>query len=82
MKKIQFESEVPAQVRSIPQHIAIAILEAIHRYADSGSGHVKPLSGEFRGFLRLRVGNYSVFFKETADTVNIYRILNRKDVYR
>jgi hypothetical protein len=29
-----------------------------------------PLSGEFEGFLRLRVGNHRVFFKETADTVN------------
>ena len=63
MKKIHFESEVPAQVRAIPQHIAMTILEAIHRYAETGAGRVKPLSGEFEGFLRLRVGNHRVFFK-------------------
>lgn len=51
MKRIRFEPEVPAQVRAIPQHIAMTILEAIHRYAETGAGRVKPLSGEFEGFL-------------------------------
>ena len=56
MKRIHFEHEVPAQVGAIPQHIAMTILEAIHRYAETGAGRVKPLSGEFEGFLRLGVG--------------------------
>jgi len=59
VKKIHFEPEVPAQVRAIPQHVAMTILEAIHRYADTGAGRVKALSGEFEGFLRLRVGNHN-----------------------
>jgi hypothetical protein len=50
VKRIHFEPEVPAQIRAIPRHIAITILEAIHRYAESGTGRVKPLSGEFEGF--------------------------------
>ena len=82
MKKIHFEPEVAAEVRSIPQHIAMTILEAIHRYAETGAGRVKPLSGEFDGFLRLRVGNHRVFFKETADGITIHRVLNCKDAYR
>ena len=82
MKKIHFEPEVPAQVRVIPQHIAMTILEAIHRYAETGSGRVKPLSGEFEGFLRLRAGNYRVFFKETADSINIHRVVDRREAYR
>ena len=60
----------------------MTILEAIHRYADTGAGRVKPLSGEFEGFLRLRIGDYRVFFKETSDTLTIHRVLNRKDAYR
>ena len=42
MKKIHFEPEVPPQVRAIPQHIAMTILEAIHRYAETGAGRAKP----------------------------------------
>jgi mRNA-degrading endonuclease RelE of RelBE toxin-antitoxin system len=78
VKRIHFEPEV----RAIPQHIAMTILEAIHRYAETGAGRVKPLSGEFEGFLRLRVGNHRVFFKETADTVTIHRVRDRREAYR
>ena len=82
MKRIHFEPEVPAQVRAFAQHIAMTILEAIHRYAETGAGRVKPLSGEFEGFLCLRVGNHRVFFKETADTVTIHRVRDRREAYR
>ena len=37
MKKIPFDTDVPAQFRAIPQHIAMTILEAIHRYAATGA---------------------------------------------
>lgn len=82
MKKIQFEPSVPAEIRAIPQPIAMTILEAIHRYAETGAGRVKPLSGELEGFLRLRVGNHRVFFKETADTLTIHRVRDRREAYR
>ncbi|MBV9267472.1 MAG: type II toxin-antitoxin system RelE/ParE family toxin [Acidobacteriaceae bacterium] len=82
MKKIHFEPSVPAEIRVIPQHIAMTILEAIHRYAETGVGRIKPLSGEFEGFLRLRVGNHRVFFKETEDSIVIHRVRDRREAYR
>ena len=82
MKRIHFEPEVPAQVRAIPQHIAMTILEAVHRYAETGAGRVRPLSGEFEGFLRLRVGNHRVLFKETANALTIHRVADRREAYR
>ncbi len=82
MKAIRFHPNVPADVRAIEQKAAMTILEAIHRYAETGAGRVKPLSGEFEGVLRLRVGNHRVFFDETADTITIHRVLDRKDAYR
>jgi mRNA interferase RelE/StbE len=82
VKKIQFEPNVQAEIRAIPQHIAMTILEAIHRYAETGAGRVKPLSGEFEGLLRLRAGNHRIFFQETADTITIHRVRDRRDAYR
>ena len=82
MKRIHFEPEVPPQLRAIPRHIAMTILESIHRYADTGLGQVKPLSGEFQGFLRLRVGNYRIFFKEDSGSITIHRVRNRREAYR
>jgi mRNA interferase RelE/StbE len=82
VKKIRFRPNVPAEVRAIDQRSAITILEAIHRYAETGAGHVKPLSGEFEGLLRLRVGSHRVIFEETENTITIHRVRNRKDAYQ
>ncbi|MBV8820079.1 MAG: type II toxin-antitoxin system RelE/ParE family toxin, partial [Acidobacteriaceae bacterium] len=67
---------------AIPQHVALNILHAIHRYADTGAGRVKVLSGDFEGFLRLRVGDHRIFFKETGDAVTVHRVADRRQAYR
>jgi mRNA-degrading endonuclease RelE of RelBE toxin-antitoxin system len=82
VKKIRFQPNVPAEVRAIDQRSAITILEAIHRYAETGTGHVKPLSGQFEGLLRLRVGNHRVVFEETENILTIHRVRNRKNAYQ
>ena len=82
MKKIRFHPSVPQEVRAIAQHAALNILTAIHRYAETGAGRVKPLSGEVEGLLRRRVGNRRAIFDETEDTITIHRVRDRRDVYR
>lgn len=82
MKKIRFHTNVREEVRAIEQRAAMDILMAIHRYAATGAGRVKPLSGEFEGLLRLRVGNHRVIFDETEDAITIHRIRDRRDAYR
>jgi len=82
VKKIRFEPNVPEEVRAIEQKTALHILEAIHRYAETGVGRVKPLSGDFEGLLRLRVGNHRVLFDETGDTITIHRVRDRKYAYK
>lgn len=82
MKRIRFGPNVPAEIRAIDQPIAMDILTALHRYAESGEGNVKPLSGEFEGLRRLRVGSHRVLFDETQDTITIHRVRDRKDAYR
>ena len=59
-----------------------SILAAIHRYAATGVGRAKPLSGEFEGLLRLRVGNHRVFFDETDTTITVHRVSDRREAYR
>jgi mRNA-degrading endonuclease RelE of RelBE toxin-antitoxin system len=58
------------------------ILKALHRYAESGHVRVKPLSGEFEGLLRLRVGNHRILFDETAETITVHHIRDRRDAYQ
>ena len=81
MKRIVFSDEAKADLRAIPQHIAMNILSAIHRLADTGVGRVKELKGK-EGEKRLRVGDQRVRFTEERDTVRIHAVKNRKDAYR
>lgn len=82
MKKIRFYPNVREEVRAIEQKAALNILAAIHRYAATGAGRVKPLGGEFEGLLRLRVGNHRVLFDETEDTITVHRVRDRREAYR
>lgn len=50
MKKIRFQPNVPAELRAINQREAMGILQGIHRYAATGAGRVKPLSGQLMGY--------------------------------
>jgi mRNA-degrading endonuclease RelE of RelBE toxin-antitoxin system len=73
---------VPAEIRAIDQPTSMQMLTALHRYAETGQGRVKPLSGEFEGLLRLRVGHHPVLFDETEDTITVHRVRDRRDAYR
>jgi len=82
VKRIRFEPNVPAEVRAIERETALRILVALHRYAETGEGDVKPLSGEFEGLLRLRAGNHRVLFDENEDAITVHRVRDRRDAYR
>ena len=82
MKRIVWTEPAAADVRRLDKPTAMRILSALHRFAESGTGNVKALGGE-REELRLRIGDYRLFFVYTAaDSIEIRRVLHRKDAYR
>lgn len=82
MKRIIISDEAKTDIRAIPQNIAMNILTAIHRLAESNSGDVKTLKGN-AGEKRLRIGDYRVrFTEEPPDSLRIHTVRNRKDAYR
>jgi len=83
LKRIRFSDGAKADIRAISQPIAMNILTAIHRLAETGAGRVKKLQGIDPPEFRLRVGNFRVRFTEEAgDTLLIDAVKNRKDAYR
>jgi mRNA-degrading endonuclease RelE of RelBE toxin-antitoxin system len=82
LKRIVFSDQAKADIRAIPQHIAMNILTAIQRLAETGAGRVKTLQGQ-EGEKRLRVGDYRVrFTDEHPDTIRIHAVRNRREAYR
>ena len=81
MKRIVWTEPAKADVRRLDKPTAMRILAALHRFVESGEGDVKVLQG--REELRLRIGDYRLFFVcPAADTIEIRRVLHRREAYR
>jgi mRNA-degrading endonuclease RelE of RelBE toxin-antitoxin system len=89
VKRIVFSEQAKADIRAIPQPIAMNILTAIHCLAETDAGRVRTLKGR-SGERRLRVGDYRVRFTEEAPAegaggqtaLHIYSVRNRREAYR
>ena len=75
-------------LRKLPKEKAVRILKKIKENASDKDvlAQAKPLTGQFAGCYRYRVGSYRVIFtvessKESA-TMIILSVKHRKDVYR
>jgi mRNA interferase RelE/StbE len=81
MKRIVWTEPAKADVRRLDREVAMRILAALHRFAKTGEGDVKALQGKEE--LRLRIGDYRLFFLcPDADTIEVRRVLPRKEAYR
>lgn len=82
MKRIVWTEQAKADVRALDKPAALRILHALHRFAESGAGDIKALQGD-REELRLRVGDYRLFFVTTGDdVVEVRRVRHRRQAYR
>jgi mRNA interferase RelE/StbE len=64
VKRIVWTEPAKGDVRRLDKSTAMRVLAALHRFAESGEGDVKALSG--REELRLRIGDYRLFFVSAA----------------
>jgi len=82
VKRIAWTEQAKADVRAFDKLTAMRILSALHRFAESGTGDVKALQGDVEE-LRLRVGDYRLFFVLTGDEViEVRRVRHRREAYR
>lgn len=82
MKRIAWTEQARADIRGLARPTAMRILYTLHRFVESGTGDVKTLQGG-REELRLRAGDYRIFFVLKADEViEVCRVRHRCDAYR
>ena len=82
MKRIAWTEQARTDVRDLDKATAMRILHALHRFAESGTGDIRALQcgGEE---LRLRAGDYRLFFVCTGDDViEVRRVRHRREAYR
>lgn len=74
--RIDWSEEARYDIRALDNPTAISALRP------DGVGDVKALHGEFEGRLRLRVGDFRIFFTPVGDILRVHGVANRKDAYR
>lgn len=79
---IDWTEEARADIRALDCETAMRIFAGLHRYMLTGEGDVKTLQGKHVGKLRLRLGNYRVFFRPDGQILRILAVKDRKDAYR
>lgn len=81
MKRIVWTEAAKADVRALDKPTAMRVLSALHRFAESGAGDVKALQD--REELRLRIGDYRLFFAYSAfEIIEVLRVVHRREAYR
>lgn len=81
MKWIVWTDPAKSDVRALSRPDAMHVFSVLHRFAQSGVGDVKALQG--REELRLRVGDYRVFFVcPDVQTIEVRRVMHRGEAYR
>jgi len=80
--KFVWPESARSELRRIDRETAIRILHSLTRFADSGEGDVKALTGEWQGHTRLRVGDYRVILSAAPDEITVVRVRHRSDSYR
>jgi len=81
-KKIAWTDQAKADLRAIDRGNALRLLHGLARFVSTEEGEVKRLQGIEPPELRLRLGDYRVRFHDLGDSIEILRVLHRKQAYR
>ena len=80
--RIDYKASVAGDLDRLDRSAALRILRKIERTLGEGAGSGEPLSGDFAGLFRIRVGDYRVIYTRTAAGYLVLRIGHRGEVYR
>ena len=81
-RRIVWTELAKADIRAIEQQTALQVLRTLARYAKTGEGNTRQLQGIEPPLLRLRAQNHRVFFRDKGESLEISRVLDRKEAYR
>lgn len=82
-KRVVFADQAKADLRAIPQPIAIQILRTLARFLESDEGNVQRLQGVGPPLYRLRTQDHRVLFRfVSANEIEVTRVRDRREAYR
>ena len=78
---VQFKPRAVKDIEKLSSQLQVKIIKGIEIMSDDLLGDVKRLTN-FTPEYRLRVGDYRVLFEIENESIIVYRVRHRREVYR
>lgn len=78
--RLKLTEDVRQKLRALPEAAGRDIGYRLYLMQEDLAGDVKKLKG-YKAEYRLRVGRYRVVFELLGDTISVYDVGDRKDIY-
>lgn len=80
--KIEYKSSVIKDLKKLDKKVAMRILQQLEKSLGENPDCGIPLSGQFKGLFKYRIGDYRVIYVKTKEGVLVLRIRHRSKAYR
>lgn len=81
-KRLVWTDQARADIRAVDREPALQVLKTLARFLKSAEGDTKQLRGYEPPLFRLRAQDYRIFFRDKGESIEIVRVLDRKEAYR
>jgi mRNA interferase RelE/StbE len=80
--RVEYKASAASDLERLDRAVALRVLTKIEKSLVEQGHAGEPLTGEFHGLFRLRVGDYRVIYTRLSTGFLVLRIGHRADVYR
>ncbi|MFZ2471096.1 MAG: type II toxin-antitoxin system mRNA interferase toxin, RelE/StbE family [Methanothrix sp.] len=74
--RIEYKSSILRDLKHLDKSVAKRIIDDLRDSLSSDPNCGEPLSGQFKGLCKLRVGDYRIIYSRTKEGVLILRIID------
>ena len=80
--KIEYKSSVVRDLKKLDKRVAGRILNQLETNLSENPNGGQPLTGQFKGLFKYRVGDYRIIYTRTMEGILVLRIGHRSKIYR
>ena len=80
--KIEYKSSVVRDLKKLDKSTAKRIFQQLESALSEDPDCGSPLTGQFKGLFKFRIGDYRIIYTKIRDGVLILRIAHRSRVYK
>ena len=79
---LSFSKRGLKDVSSLEPQFQQQVFSGLQEVCLQGIGDIKAMKGEYKGLLRIRIGDFRAVVEVVQSTISVVEITHRKDAYR